>query len=131
MAIVDVTSVLQDGMADPELKREFRFFTGQLKVVVAGESTIATFDDGQLVAVVDDGSDRDCQIVIDGSAEHWENMLQAYPKPFYQCLQTTAVKHGLRLSSTNETFAYLPALNRLVSLMRLAHTPSEVMHAGN
>ena len=131
MTIVDVASVLREGMADPELKREFRFFTGRLKVGVAGESTVATFNDGELVAVVDGGSDWDCQIVIDGSAEHWENMLQAYPKPFYQCLQTTAVKHGLRLSSTNETFAYLPALNRLVSLMRLTHTRSEVTHAGN
>jgi hypothetical protein len=45
-------------------------------------------------------------------------MLQGYPVPFYQCLQTAAVKHGLELSTTYETFAYLPALNRLVQLLR-------------
>ncbi len=39
--------------------------------------------------------------------------------PLYQCLQTTSVKHGMHLSTTNETFAYLPALNRLVALLRV------------
>ena len=45
-------------------------------------------------------------------------MLAQTPKPFYQCLQSTAVKHRLFISDSNETFAYLPALNRMLALMR-------------
>ena len=37
-------------------------------------------------------------------------------------LAMSAVKHGLQLSTTNETFAYLPALNRLVQLLRARRT---------
>jgi hypothetical protein len=121
MTIVDVAAVLRDGMTDPELKREFRFFDGKLKLGLGGEQTTATFADGALVDVVGDVPDAECKIVVDGTREQWENLLQRYPKPFYQCLQTTAVKHGLQLSATNETFAYLPALNRLVVLMRQAY----------
>jgi hypothetical protein len=121
MTIVDVAAVLRDGMEDPELKRELRYLDGRLKIGIDGEQTTAEFDDGALVRIGGDVPDADCDIVVDGTREHWENLLQRYPKPFYQCLQTTAVKHGLKLSSTNKTFAYLPALNRLVVLMRQAY----------
>jgi hypothetical protein len=45
-------------------------------------------------------------------------MLEPLPKPFYQCMQSTAVKHDLYMNVSNETFAYLPALNRLMQMMR-------------
>ena len=45
-------------------------------------------------------------------------MLAEYPVPFFQCLQTTSIKHGLLISATHQTFAYLPALNRLIALLR-------------
>ena len=45
-------------------------------------------------------------------------MLALKPKPFYQCMQSTAVKHDLYMNVSNETFAYLPALNRLMQIIR-------------
>jgi hypothetical protein len=120
MALIDVETVVRDGMSDPEFRREMRFFDGRIKVGVAGDQTTLSFADGALAGVEGEVPNADCKIVIDGTREQWENLLAPYPKPFYQCLQTTAVKHGLKLSATNETFAYLPALNRLVVLLRQA-----------
>jgi len=120
MALVDVAAVAQNGMGDPELSREMRFFEGKMKIEVAGEPTVLEFRDGALVGTSREGADEDCKVVVRGEEEHWKNMLEPRPRPFYQCLQTTAVKHGLYMSTTNETFAYLPALNRLLVLMREA-----------
>lgn len=64
--------------------------------------------------------DDKCKIVIRGTDEQWDALLQQKPLPFYQCLQSSNIKHGLHLSNTNETFAYLPALNRMTTLMRNA-----------
>ena len=110
------------GMSDPEFSREMRFFTGSFKIVVADIETVATFDDGKLVDAVETTSvsDDHCKIVIRGTREHWDFMLERYPVPFYQCLQTTVVKHGMHMTTTNESFAYLPAFNRLVQLLRAA-----------
>ena len=120
--IVDVAAVARKGMDDPEFSRETRFLDGRLKIDVAGHPTVLEFDDGALVGTSTDAADEDCKIVVRGDEEQWTNLLEPIPKPFYQCLQTTAVKHGLYMSTTNETFAYLPALNRLVVLMREARS---------
>jgi hypothetical protein len=119
MAAIDMAATVQKAMIDPEFSREMRFFDGAIKIGVDGEETVAQFRDGKLAsAAVTEIPDSECRIVIRGTEEHWEKMLERYPVPFYQCLQTTSVKHGLQLSTTNETFAYLPALNRLVQILR-------------
>lgn len=120
MALVDVAAVAQTGMEDPEFSREMRFFDGKMKIEVAGEPTVLEFSDGELVRASREGADEECTVVVRGDREQWSNLLEPVPEPFYQCLQTTAVKHGLYMSTSNETFAYLPALNRLVVLMREA-----------
>jgi hypothetical protein len=120
MAGIDLVSAIQDGMSDPEFSREIRFFTGSLKLAVADTETVATFDDGRLIEVAEKSvPDDDCKIVIRGTQDHWDFMTERYPVPFYQCLQTTVVKHGMYITTTNESFAYLPALNRLVQLLRI------------
>lgn len=117
--MLDLAAGISAAMKDPEFSREIRYFTGHLKIVVDGAATVARFDDGHLVfAREKDLADDRCEIVIRGTSEHFDGMLAQYPVPFFQCLQTTAIKHGLELSTTNQTFAYLPALNRLVSLLR-------------
>lgn len=118
---IDLPRVIEDGMSDPEFSREMRFFTGRLKIDLAGNATVARFDDGSLVSTSEASDDADCKIVVRGTEEHWSGMLNRPAKPFYQCLQTTAVRHGLYMSATNETFAYLPALNRLLVLMQDAY----------
>lgn len=117
--MLDLAGGIEGAMRDPEFSREIRYFTGHLKIVVDGVPTVAQFDDGHLVSVgEEDLADEACDIVIRGTSAHFDEMLQQYPRPFFQCLQTTAVKHGLELSATDQTFAYLPALNRLISLLR-------------
>lgn len=119
MASVDFASVISDGMSDPEFSREMRFFTGSLKLESGDKATVAVFEDGKLVSVSSENvPDSDCTIVVRGTQDHWDRLLEVKPKPFYQCLQTTTVKHGMYMSTTNETFAYLPALNRLTQLLR-------------
>ena len=121
MTLINVADVASEGMKDPEFSREMRFFEGKIKIGIADQLTTMEFHDGKYQGTVPDADDEDCKIVIRGSDEHWRNMLVPLPKPFYQCLQTTAVKHGLYMSTTNETYAYLPALNRLLVLMRDAY----------
>jgi hypothetical protein len=120
LAKLNVAEVIAAGMSDPEFKRETRYFTGKMKICVGDRETVVEFDDGALRDTVADVPDEQCKIVVRGTAQHWTELLQPLPRPFYQCLQTTAVKHGLELSATNETFAYLPALNRLTVLLRHA-----------
>jgi len=45
-------------------------------------------------------------------------LLELKPKPFYQCIQSAAVKHGMTITDSNESFAYLPGLNRMTTLLR-------------
>jgi hypothetical protein len=122
MPNIDIPSLVREAMNDPEFSREMRFFDGTIKVAVGADESLLKFRDGKLLsAEKGTAPDDQCQIVVRGTEEHWEKMLERYPVPFFQCLQTTAVKHGLVLSTTNQTFAYLPALNRLVQFIREKH----------
>jgi len=119
MPLVDMNALEGKARSDFEFTRETRYFDGAMKIGMAGEDYLLRFQDGKLLGIERQSlPDDDCKIVIDGTEEHWTNLLADKPKPFYQCLQSTAVKHGLKISDTNETFAYLPALNRMVTLMR-------------
>ncbi len=104
---------------DPEFVREFRYFDGRVKIVVGEEVNILNFTDGKLTGV-DVGMPiaTEAVISIQGDYSIWQNLLAKKPKPFFQCLQTAQVRHGMKVSGTNETFAYLPALNRMISLLR-------------
>lgn len=106
---------------DFEFTRETRRLTGLIKLEFGGSSDwVLEFRDGELLSVADDRAvaDADCKIVVGGTAEHWDALLEHKPVPFYQCIQSAAVKHGMKISTTNETFAYLPALNRMTTLLR-------------
>lgn len=122
MSFIDLKKIATEAMSDPEFSREMRYFTGKVKLAIDEEETILEFNDGKLVtAEVRTLDDADCKIFVKGDKSHWENMLVPYPIPFFQCIQTANVKHGLKLSCTNETFAYLPALNRLLQITRNEH----------
>tara|TARA_X000000950_G_C13858864_1_gene637826 strand:+ start:741 stop:1100 length:360 start_codon:yes stop_codon:yes gene_type:complete len=104
---------------DPEYSRETRYFSGLIKIEMDKIAQILSYDNGKLQKIsLDDTDDENCKIVVRGDKDTWLNMLQLKPKPFYQCMQSTAVKHDLYMNVSNETFAYLPALNRLMQMMR-------------
>lgn len=119
MSLVNMAAFEKAAQTDPEFKRETRYFTGSIKVGIADADYTLNFEDGALQTVETPGKpEGDCQIVVRGTEEHWSNMLADKPKPFYQCLQSTAVKHGLSISDNAITFAYLPALNRMMVMLR-------------
>ncbi len=119
MSLLDTQAFAASARQDPEFIRETRYYDGLIKLGLAEETVVLSFKQGKLTEVAArEVPDADCKIVIKGSREHWTNMLARRPKPFYQCLQSTAVKHRLSISDSNETFAYLPALNRMLQLMR-------------
>lgn len=122
MPLIDLKAEAQAAMNDPEFSREMRYFNGKLKLAIDHAETVLEFDDGRMVGAYDGAvPDSDCKVFVKGSTDQWTNMLAKYPVPFYQCFQTTNIKHGLKLSTTNETFAYLPALNRLLQILRDKH----------
>lgn len=105
---------------DFEFTRETRYLTGVIRVDLGDQSWALSFVNGALAGITDGDRvpDVECRIIVGGTSEQWDALLQEKPKPFYQCLQSAAVKHGMRISVTNETFAYLPALNRMTTLLR-------------
>ena len=122
MPLIDLKAEAQAAMNDPEFSREMRYFNGKLKLAIDADETVLSFNDGKLAGVSKDAvADADCRVFVKGTHAMWSNMLARYPVPFYQCIQTTNIKHGLKLSTTNETFAYLPALNRLLQILRDRH----------
>ena len=111
---------LQVARADFEFKRETRYLTGVIKLDFGSEAWALTFAGGELTGIGDGKKvpDAACKIIVGGTPEHWDALLELKPKPFYQCIQSTAVKHGMTISDTNESFAYLPGLNRMTTLLR-------------
>ncbi|AUX79382.1 hypothetical protein [Sinorhizobium fredii] len=118
---IDLDKFKKLALEDFEFKRETRYLNGIIKCDFPTRSVALHFDDGKLLKIEEaEYEDDKCTIVIRGTAEQWEALLQHKPLPFYQCLQSSNIKHGLYLSNNNETFAYLPALNRMTTLMRNA-----------
>ena len=117
--IINLKSMSSSLNEDPEYSRETRYFSGLIKIEMDKIAQILSYDNGKLQKIsLDDTDDENCKIVVRGDKDTWLNMLQLKPKPFYQCMQSTAVKHHLYMNVSNETFAYLPALNRLMQMMR-------------
>jgi len=117
--IINLKSMSSSLNEDPEYSRETRYFSGLIKIEMDKIAQILSYDNGKLQKIsLDDTDDKNCKIVVRGDKDTWLNMLQLKPKPFYQCMQSTAVKHDLFMNVSNETFAYLPALNRLMQMMR-------------
>lgn len=102
---------------DFEFTRETRYYNGTIKLEIGDETWALNFRDGELLNV-SDTPEGEAKVVVGGTAEQWDELLQDKPRPFYQCIQSACVKEGMRITDTNETFAYLPALNRMTTLLR-------------
>lgn len=122
MPILEIEEFERAAREDPEFTREIRYFDGQIELSAGDESYVLAIADGTLVAARAGTADPDARrISVGGATELWEAMLQDKPKPFHHSLQSCAVKHGLLISDNNETYAYLPALNRMMSILRAVH----------
>jgi hypothetical protein len=115
----DFAKVLTTATQDFEFSREIRYYTGKLHVAMGEKAWLAEYDDGKLVTVGPATTDPgDAAIWIKGTEEQWNDMTAEYPRPFFQSLQSSSAKHGVLLSNTNQLYAYLPALNRLMQIFR-------------
>ena len=114
---LDKESFAKRAREDFEFTRETRYYTGSIKLEMGDEVWALDFKDGELLNV-GDTPQADPRILVGGTADQWDALLEEKPRPFYQCIQSAAVKEGMWISDTNETFAYLPALNRMTTLMR-------------
>lgn len=115
----DFAAVLKQADEDFEFSREMRYYTGKLHVTIGDQAWLGVYDDGRLLSV--DPSDidpKDAAIAVSGTREQWEEMTAEHPRPFFQSLQSSSIKHGVQLSNTEQLYAYLPALNRLMQIFR-------------
>lgn len=121
--MLDFATVLHKANEDFEFTREIRYYTGRLHVTIGEQAWEAEFHDGKLISVNDASAagPHDAALAISGSVEQWEKMTAPYPPPFFQSLQSSSIKHGVQLSNTDQLFAYLPALNRLMQIFRQAN----------
>lgn len=119
MPLLDMQKVMATAKTDPEFTRETRYLSGIIKIDLAGDVTQLSFSDGALTGVSAEDIPTDkASIAVGGSEEQWRNLLADKPKPFYHSLQSACVRHGMTITDTHQTFAYLPAINRLIVLMR-------------
>ncbi|MBZ3916378.1 hypothetical protein [Streptomyces acidiscabies] len=119
MPMRDFAAVLKQANEDFEFSREMRYYTGKLHVTIGDQAWLGVYDDGRLLSV--DPSDidpKDAAIAVSGTREQWEEMTAEHPRPFFQSLQSSSIKHGVQLSNTEQLYAYLPALNRLMQIFR-------------
>jgi hypothetical protein len=115
----DFAVVLTQAAEDFEFSREMRYYTGKFHVRIGDTAWLAAYEDGKLTGVATSDPDpADAAIWIKGTSEQWEDMTAAYPRPFFQSLQSSSAKHGVQLSNTHQLYAYLPALNRLMQIFR-------------
>lgn len=118
-SMFDFSKVLRAATEDFEFSREIRYYTGKFHVSIGEKAWLAEYDDGKLLTVGPAGTDpEDAAIWIRGTEEQWEDMTAEHPRPFFQSLQSSSAKHGVVLSNTNQLYAYLPALNRLMQIFR-------------
>lgn len=122
MPILEIEEFERIARDDPEFTREIRYFTGQIELSAGVETYVIHITDGQLVGAFAGDADESAHLIaLGGPEELWNAMLEDKPKPFHHSLQSCAVKHGFKISDSNETFAYLPALNRMMTLLRTVH----------
>lgn len=118
----DFAAVLHQANEDFEFGREMRYFTGRLHVTVGDQAWEAEYNDGHFVSVAEAPTEPNgAALTIKATEEQWADMTAEYPPPFYQSLQSSSIKHGVQLSNTDQLFAYLPALNRLMQIFRQAN----------
>ncbi len=119
--MIDIKAFQESAAEDPEFVREMRYYDGSIRLAIGDdEAYVLTFQGGKMKA----GTAADCAgsaIFIEGSRAQWAAMLEPFPKPFFHSLQSSAVRHGVKLSTSDVTFAYLPALNRMMQLLRINH----------
>lgn len=117
---LDQKAFLEAARADFEFTRETRYLTGVIRLDFGDESWALSFANGAFAGITDgaDLPDIEAKIIVGGTDEQWGALLELKPRPFYQCIQSAAVKHGMKINVANETFAYLPALNRMTTLLR-------------
>ena len=104
---------------DPEFIREIRYYNGTLKINMGDSSYAIVFADGKPLHATDEISPYAKVVTeITGTDDMWEHLLAEKPVPYYQCLQTTCVKHGMQMTNNVETLAYLAAWNRMIYVFR-------------
>jgi hypothetical protein len=123
MGLIDMKKFLAIAGEDFEFNREMRYFTGRIKLHIGGdEAHVMEFEDGHLVKVSEaDVPDVSCKIFVKGTRDQWSELIKRYPRPFFHSIQSSCVMHGMAMSDSNESFAYLPALNRMVQILRNTH----------
>lgn len=117
---IDQKAFLDAARADFEFTRETRYLTGVVRLDFGKDSWALSFANGALAGITDGATvpDVEAKIIVGGTDGQWNALLELKPRPFYQCIQSAAVKHGMKINVANETFAYLPALNRMTTLLR-------------
>ncbi|MDR2163066.1 MAG: hypothetical protein LBO70_03890 [Clostridiales Family XIII bacterium] len=104
---------------DPEFNREIRYFDGTVKLLMGNDTYLLVIKDGVLINVLSNFvATTTADVTFIGDDYQWVNLLAAVPKPFYQCLQTACVKHGMKMTNDPKSLAYLPAWNRMIRILR-------------
>ena len=106
---------------DEEFNLHRKHFDAKIRVVIGETQSfqliIRSDNDVVIDPVVTPFDGFDIQLL--GTEEHWSNMLEPNPPPFYQDFYPAMVHHGFRIEGDMEMiYAFLPAIRRLGDLFR-------------
>lgn len=105
---------------DREFNREIRYYDGTVKLLMGDATICLVIKDGKLLTLTDKlPAATTADTEFQGNDTQWSNLLAPVPVPFFQCIQTSCVREGMRMSNDVKSLAYLPAWNRLFRVMRL------------
>jgi hypothetical protein len=109
MRLVNIKHFRESAAKDSEFRREMRYYDGSIRLGIGDdESYVLTFRDDVMTAG-ESAAGINAAIFIEDSEAQWAAMLEPLPKPFFQSLQSSAVRHGVKLSTTDVTFAGIGA----------------------
>ena len=104
---------------DPEFNKEIRYLNKDVKLVIGDKVYLIIVREGKVLYIDDTCSEKvPASIEFRGTEDQWERLTARAPRPFYQVIETACVKHGMKMTENVETFAYLPAWNRMIYIMR-------------
>ena len=116
---IDMEKYFGIASQDREFNREIRYFDGTVKLIMGDDVYHLIIKEGKLLMITDELS-KECaaDTIFEGNDDQWSNLLAKVPVPFYQCLQTSCVRHGMQMSNDVKSLSYLSAWNRMTKLLR-------------
>jgi hypothetical protein len=114
---------------DGEFRFAARYWDGALQLQIGAQAHVLRLKGGEVVGIDStplDGTSPG-EVTVSASADTWAQMLQPFPRPFYQDFYPAYMHHGLEFKGDSDyVWAYYAALRRSGQVLRSIASVEEV-----